>query len=244
MRKLIIWLLLSGFLMADILDFKTINSANVAYEQGDFKRSEALFNTLDLKEPTLIYNRANAAYKAGEYEKALRLYQQAKGVDEARRLHNMGNVYFQQKRWQEAIAHYAKALQLRNDEDTEFNLALAQKRKREEEAKKKQEKKKKKKPKKKKQEKKKQKQKNEKKKNSDKKKSDKKEDNKKNPKKNDAQKQQEEAKNSMTPQQRRDEAMRKKELNHMLKALQKKKMPTMMYPTNEVKGERNEANPW
>jgi len=243
MRKLIIWLLLSKFLLADILDFKTINSANVAYEQGDFKRSEALFNTLDLKEPTLIYNRANAAYKAGEYEKALRLYQQAKGVDEARRLHNMGNVYFQQKRWQEAIAHYAKALQLRNDEDTEFNLALAQKRKREEEAKKKQEKKKKK-PKKKKQEKKKQKQKNEKKKNSDKKKSDKKEDNKKNPKKNDAQKQQEEAKNSMTPQQRRDEAMRKKELNHMLKALQKKKMPTMMYPTNEAKGERNEANPW
>jgi Ca-activated chloride channel family protein len=244
MHKLILWLLLSGFLMADILDFKTIDNAKRAYEQGDFKQSEALFNKLDLEDPTLIYNRANVAYKAGEYEKALRLYQQAKGVDEARRLHNMGNVYFQQKHWQEAIAHYTKALQLRNDEDTRFNLALAQKKKREQEAKKKQEKQKKKKPKKKQQKKKEQKRKNDKKKKNDKKRSDKKEDNKKNPKQNDAKKQQEKRKSNMTPQQRRDEAMRKKELNHMLKALQKKKMPTMIYPTNEAKGAGNEENPW
>ena len=48
----------------------------------------------------------------------------------------------------------------------------------------------------------------------------------------------------MTPQEKKQEAMRKKELEHMMKQLKKKKMPTMMYQTNDKKGERNEQNPW
>ena len=51
----------------------------------------------------------------------------------------------------------------------------------------------------------------------------------------------------MSPQEKKNEAMRKKELKHMMKQLQKKKMPTMMYqtnPKNDKKGERNVQNPW
>jgi len=63
-------------------------------------------------------------------------------------------------------------------------------------------------------------------------------------KSNKPKKQQEKSENRMTPKQKREDAMRKKELSHMLKALQKKRIPTMMYPTDELKGERNEQNPW
>ena len=48
----------------------------------------------------------------------------------------------------------------------------------------------------------------------------------------------------MTPQERRDEEMRKKELQHIIRKLSKKKMPTMMYQRQEKRGERDEQNPW
>jgi len=53
MNKLIILLLASNFLLADLLDFKTIEQANKAYEKGDFNKSARLFNALDSKEPTV-----------------------------------------------------------------------------------------------------------------------------------------------------------------------------------------------
>ena len=41
-----------------------------------------------------------------------------------------------------------------------------------------------------------------------------------------------------------DKTLSKKELKHMMKQLQQKKMPTMMYQTSDEKGERNGQNPW
>ncbi len=64
---------------------------------------------------------------------------EAEGIDEATRLHNIGNSQFQKKEWDKAIETYEKALELKEDEDTRFNLELAKKQKKKEEEQKQQE---------------------------------------------------------------------------------------------------------
>jgi hypothetical protein len=64
MNKLILYILCTGAIYADIFDFQTIEKANQAYEKGDFNKSAKLFNALDSKEPTAVYDKANAEYKA------------------------------------------------------------------------------------------------------------------------------------------------------------------------------------
>ncbi|CAA6816059.1 MAG: Unknown protein, partial [uncultured Sulfurovum sp.] len=132
MNKLIFFIISSNFLWADMFDFQTIEKANKAYAKGDFNNSAKFFNDLNSKEPTVAYDKANAEYKAGDYDKALSDYKNAKGVDEAQRQHNIGNVHFQKQALDKAIESYEKALKVRYDEDTKFNLELAKKKKEEE----------------------------------------------------------------------------------------------------------------
>ena len=253
MNKIYILILSSGFLWANLLDFKTIAQANRAYEKGEFTKSATLFGSLEKESSVVAYNRANALYKARKYDEALEQYAKAKGVDEAQRLHNMGNSYFKKQAWDKAIEHYEKALNVKEDSDTRFNLELAKREKREEEKRKEQEKKKekKKKPKNDKKDKKEEKKKpNNPKKQEDKSEKDKKEDEKKkeDKKKSDKPKKKQdkqEKEEEMTPEEAKKEALRKRELKHMMKQLAKKKMPTMMYQTNpKEQGEKNVKNPW
>jgi len=215
--KILLFLMLTGSLWANLLDFKTIDQANEAYEKGHFQKSAILFGELKKDDPSIFYDRANALYKAKAYDEALKYYEKAKGVDESTRLHNIGNSYFQKQKLKLAIESYEKALKIREDSDTRHNLELAKRKQEEKKKNKKKKKKKKKKPKQKKDKKKKQ-----------------KKNNKKNKKKN----------NKKKEPQKEKEAMRKRELNHMIKELSKKKMPTLMYQTNSKKGDHNEKNPW
>ena len=48
----------------------------------------------------------------------------------------------------------------------------------------------------------------------------------------------------MTPQEKREDEMRKKELKHMMNQLSKKKMPTLMYQSRQNRGEEDAQNPW
>ena len=219
MNKLLLLLTLSILLQADIFDFQTIEKANQAYQKGNFKESAKLFGSLKKDKSIVAYDKANALYKAGDYDEALREYAKAKGVNEATRLHNIGNCYFKNQDLDRAIESYEKALKIREDKDTRYNLELAKRKKREKE-KKKQDKKKE----------------NQKKKNNQKKKEDKQDDKKKREKK---------VEKSMTTEEKRDEEVRKKELKHLMNMLSKKKMPTLMYQPNPKKGERNDTqNPW
>jgi Ca-activated chloride channel family protein len=241
---------LSKFIPDDILPFQIIDKANDAYEKGDFRKSISLFKSLHSNDPAVIYDQANAEYKAGMYDEALKHYAQAKGVDEATRLYNMGNSYFKKGDFKLSIKYYTASLRLKSDEDVMHNLKLARKKRKEKEQQKQKDKKKKDKKKeeqkkrdeeKKKQEE--QKKKDEKKKQEDKKKNDrKKESDKKNSKSQkdaDASNKRESEK-KMNPK----EKMRKKELSHLIKQLSKKKMPTMMYQAKENGGERHDKNPW
>ena len=115
----------SSSLFADMFPFQTIEKANKAYANGEFKKSVRLFTTLDKKDVSVAYNRANAYYKAGMYELAERSYLQAKGVDEAMRMYNLGNVYFQKREFEKAIDAYERSLEFKEDEDSRFNLKLA-----------------------------------------------------------------------------------------------------------------------
>lgn len=244
-----------------VFPFQTIEKANSAYRVGDYNESVKLFDRLEKDEPSVYYNRANAEYKAGEYDSALLSYAKAKGVDEAMRLHNIGNIYFQKKEWDKAIERYEASLLVREDNDTRFNLELAKKKKEEKKKKEKEDKKKedeknkdknkededkKKKDeekKKKEEEQKKQDKKDKDKKEQDKKKGQEKEDEKK--KKSDEQKakdaKKKEKQDKMTPK----EKLTQKELKRLMQKLNDKKMPTMMYQASpQNRGDRDDKNPW
>ncbi len=139
MTRLILFMLSTGiFLYAGLTDFKTIKEANQAYEAKEYGKSAALLNSLDAKSPQKHYDIGNALYKDQKYDEAIEAYEKAQGIDEATRLHNIGNSYFQKKEWDKAIETYENALNLKEDEDTKFNLELAKKQKKQEEEQKKQ----------------------------------------------------------------------------------------------------------
>ncbi len=228
-------MLFANILPPNTLPFQTIKEANDAYEKKEFRKSAMLFQSLNIEDPTVLYNQANAEYKAGMYDDALKHYAKSKGVDEATRLYNMGNCYFKKGDFKSAIKQYTASLRLKSDEDVMHNLKLAREKRKEKNKEKKKKDKKKEEPKKKKEQKKKKQE--DKKKNDKKKESDKK--NSKSQKDENASKKQETEK-QMNPK----EKMRKKELSHLIKQLSKRKMPTMMYQGKENKGERNDKNPW
>ena len=253
-RKLILFLLFTPMLFADVFPFQTIEKANEAYKNGEYRKSVRLFKSVSIDDPTVQYDQANAEYKAGMYDDALKHYVKAKGVDEATRLYNMGNCYFKKGEFGSAISNYRNALKLNSDDDVMHNLKLARekraekaKKEREEKEKKDKDKKKSEEQKKKEEERKKKEEEQRKKDEAKKKESDKKDDKKKESDRKNSKSQKDadasnkqETKKKMSPK----EKMRKKELSHLVKQLSKKKMPTMMYQGKENKGERDDKNPW
>lgn len=82
---------------AGITDFKTIESAHKAYEAKEYGKSAALLQSLEKNVPQKEYNLGNALYKNKQYDEAIEKYKNAEGIDEAQKLHNIGNSYFQKK---------------------------------------------------------------------------------------------------------------------------------------------------
>jgi Ca-activated chloride channel family protein len=82
------------FANAGLMDFKTIEKAKEAYEAKEYGKSATLLNDIDKNSPQKQYDLGNAYYKSKQYDKAIEAYQRAEGVDEASRLHNLGNSYF------------------------------------------------------------------------------------------------------------------------------------------------------
>jgi tetratricopeptide (TPR) repeat protein len=91
------------FLHAGITDFKTIEKATKAYEDKAYTKSASLLKSLDAKSPQKQYDLGNALYKSKNYDEALEAYEKAEGIDEATRLHNIGNSHFQKQELDKAI---------------------------------------------------------------------------------------------------------------------------------------------
>ncbi|MCF6201330.1 MAG: tetratricopeptide repeat protein [Hydrogenimonas sp.] len=113
-------------LNAGLFDFMTLKKADEAYAEGRYEKAAKLYEELakDGSEEAK-FNRADSLYKAGRYSEALKVFKSlSKGSLEFKRLHNMGNCYAKLEKIDEAIDAYEKALKIKEDSDTRFNLEL------------------------------------------------------------------------------------------------------------------------
>ena len=117
------------------LDTVSFGKAEVAYRRA-----------LELKpeDHQWQFNLADALYKQKKADESAKEFgdiaeKAALPIDKSMAFHNMGNSYLVQKKLDESIATYKKALRLTpNDPETKYNLAYAMKMKKEEEKKKQQ----------------------------------------------------------------------------------------------------------
>ncbi len=115
---------------------KDIRGGNKAYEKENYEAAELLYRKALEKNSGSFdasYNLANTEYKKKNYEAAEKRYSSiVDGTEDnakkASTYHNIGNSFLNQKKYEESIAAYKKALKLHpNDMDTKSNLAYAQK---------------------------------------------------------------------------------------------------------------------
>lgn len=113
-------------------------SGNTQYKKGDYKKAEIDYRKaleLNSEDAVAKYNLANTLYRTDRTQEAGQLYNEAiKGIDQftpdqqADIAHNAGNVFMKDKSYEKAIECYKASLRRRpTDEETRYNLALAQK---------------------------------------------------------------------------------------------------------------------
>ena len=73
-----------------------------------------------------LFTKANTAYASDSITKAIALYDSilASGRESSELYYNLGNCYYKNKDWANAIWHYEKSLQLTNNEQAQENLEL------------------------------------------------------------------------------------------------------------------------
>ncbi|MFT7859852.1 MAG: VWA domain-containing protein [Sulfurimonas sp.] len=122
-------------LQAGILDFKELNDAKSAYENGEYKKAQSIYkNYADTHtNDASYYNSANALYKQKEYKKAIENYKKAHFIEkdfEAKKYANIGNSYAKvgdEKSLKSAIEAYENSLKLDDDKDVRENLEAVKK---------------------------------------------------------------------------------------------------------------------
>lgn len=138
MKQYIIAILLvlqASFLFAQ-QEKKYLKQGNELYQQKKFKEAEAAYRqAMSKKEKTLEgnFNLGDAMFKQKKYADAAAQFNKlaAASIDKnvkAGAYHNIGNSFLTEKKYQESIDAYKKAL-INNpkDEETRYNLAYAQK---------------------------------------------------------------------------------------------------------------------
>ena len=112
------------------------NQGNEAYQTEQYGEALEKYNEAKQEDPELIepyYNSGNALHHQGEMETAaLQLQEVLRATGEDQKelaqnsFYNLGNTYFKQQDWMEAIDAYQRALLLNpNDGDAKHNLELA-----------------------------------------------------------------------------------------------------------------------
>lgn len=113
-----------------------IEKGNKFYKSGDFKNAAVQYKhacQLDSVSFDAWYNFGNALYELKKFILSTEAYNKALSLTsdknkKASILHNVGNVAFEQENFENAINFYKQALLLNpKDNDTRYNLALAQK---------------------------------------------------------------------------------------------------------------------
>ena len=113
-------------------------SGNKLYRSKEYSKAEIDYRKaleVNKSDRTTIFNLANVLYRTDRGEEAGKLYQSLtpqlsllSSTEAADLTHNAGNTAFRAKQLEQAIEYYKESLRLRpSDEDTRYNLALAQK---------------------------------------------------------------------------------------------------------------------
>lgn len=106
------------------------------YQDAHYREAEEAYRQAAQKkqnDPIVRYNTGNAVYQQGNYAASENYFDQttreAKDPDmRADAFHNLGNAYFKQQKFKEAIDAYQNSLRLRpGDPDTKVNLQMAKK---------------------------------------------------------------------------------------------------------------------
>ena len=113
-----------------------IRKGNAYYNQQDFTEAEGEYKKALEQNPAYEkanYNLGNAVYQQKKYKEALPMYQMVaktadKKINKAESFHNMGNTFMKEKQYQQAVEAFKNSLRNNpNDDETRYNLALAQK---------------------------------------------------------------------------------------------------------------------
>lgn len=113
-------------------------SGNKLYRSKEYSKAEIDYRKaleVSKSDQTTIFNLANVLYRTDRGEEAGKLYQSLtphlsllSSTEAADLTHNAGNTAFRAKQLEQAIEYYKESLRRRpSDEDTRYNLALAQK---------------------------------------------------------------------------------------------------------------------
>lgn len=113
-----------------------IRSGNELYNQQNYAEAEVTYKKAVEKNPDYekgAYNLGNAIYQQNRHKEALPMYDMVSKTTEnkltkAESFHNIGNIMMKEKKYAEAIKAYKNALRNSSkDDETRYNLALAQK---------------------------------------------------------------------------------------------------------------------
>ncbi len=124
-----------------VAEKQILRSGNDLYKEKRFVDAEVKYKKALKQNPhyeTAGYNLGNAVYEQNRFKEALPQYELvAKSTKDletkAKSFHNIGNVSMKEKQYDKAIDAYKKSLLLNPiDEETRYNLALAQKLKKDE----------------------------------------------------------------------------------------------------------------
>jgi tetratricopeptide (TPR) repeat protein len=115
---------------------QVLREGNDLYKEKKFDEAEIRYKKALEENPSYEkanFNLANAIYQQKRFKEALPSYELVAKVGKdkntrAEAFHNMGNVFLNEKQLDKAIAAYKDALRINpKDEETRYNLALAQK---------------------------------------------------------------------------------------------------------------------
>ena len=107
-------------------EFSTISKTKESFNLKDFKTAAKNYKKLNL--PKAKYNEGVANYKDGNFSQALKNFKDVKDDNLSfERLHNLGNTYANLHDFNKSISSFKKALEIKDDNDTRFNLELVEK---------------------------------------------------------------------------------------------------------------------
>jgi len=135
--------LFSGFAFSQKAERKNVRAGNKMYQQKKYTEAEIAYRKSLVVNPHSIegtYNLGNSLYRQKKYPEAAQQYQALAAQGEkmaktpegrarlAQLFHNVGNIGMQNKEYDKSVAAYKQSLRLNpKDDQTRYNLALAQK---------------------------------------------------------------------------------------------------------------------